>query len=270
MMRSLSLGHALFAAAFIGVGILCLASGGFTSIWQGVPRALPSREALVYVGGAISLACGGGLFFKPTAALAARVLFAALLVWMLAFKVPLIFKAPLEEGSYQSNGENAVWVAGAWVLYTWLASAWEKERLGFIAGDLGLGLARIFYALALIAFGFSHFVYLDLTAPLVPSYLPWHVGWAYFTGGAYIAAGVGIVTGVLARLAAALATAQMGGFLLLIWVPLVASGQANEFRFGEFVATCVLTAAAWVITDSYRGADWFSRTPPMAHARGRD
>jgi hypothetical protein len=142
------------------------------------------------------------------------------------------------------------------VLYTQLASDGEKQRFGFVAGDRGLRLARILYALALIAFGFSHFVYLDLTAPLVPAYLPWHVGWAYFTGGAYIAAAVAILTGVCARLAAALTTAQMGGFLLLIWVPLVVAGHASEFRFGEFVATSVLTAAAWVITDSYRDAPW--------------
>lgn len=260
-MRILSPGHVLFAVAFIGVGILCFVTGGFTSVWQGAPRSLPHREILAYVCGLVSLAGGLGLVFKPTAAFAARLMFAFLFIWMLAFKAPFIFKAPLEEGSYQSNGENAVMVAGAWVLYIWLASEWEKRNLGLLAGDLGLRLARVFFALALIAFGFSHFVYLNMTAPLVPDWLPWHVGWAYFTGGAYIAAGVAVLTGVLARLAAALSTVQMGSFLLLIWIPLVASGQANEFRFGEFVATCVLTAAAWVVTDSYRDAPWLLGRP---------
>jgi uncharacterized membrane protein len=255
-MRILSIGHALMALTLVGVGLLCVATGGFTSVWQGAPKSLPHREVLALICGLVSLLCGAGLLFKPVAAGAARVLFAYSSLWMLIFKIPLIFKAPLEEGSYQTNGENAVYVAGAWVLYTWFAGDGEKQRLGFIAGDLGLRLARILYALALIAFGFSHFVYLDLTAPLVPAYLPWHVGWAYFTGGAYIAAAVAILTGVCARLAAALTTAQMGGFLLLIWVPLVASGRASEFRFGEFVATAVLTAAAWVVTDSYRNAPW--------------
>jgi uncharacterized membrane protein len=255
-MRILSPGQAAFAAAMIFVGVLCLATGGFTSVWQGVPKSLPGREILAYLCGAVSIAGGVGLFFKASAAASARLLFGSLLAWMLAFKVPFIFKTPLEEGAYQSAGENAVWVAGAWVLYIWTASAWETRNLGLLAGDRAMARARALYALALIAFGFSHFAYVELTTPLVPAYLPWRESWAYITGGAYLAAGLAILFNILPRLAAALATAQMAGFLLLIWVPLVASGQANEFRFGEFVATCVLTAAAWVITDSYRETPW--------------
>jgi uncharacterized membrane protein len=226
---------------------------------------LAGREILIYACAIVSLAGGLGLVFKPTAGIAARALLAYLLVWMLAFKVPFIFHGPLEEGSYQTNGENAVIVAGAWVLYTWFASDWEKQRLSVIAGDTGLHFARILYGLAMIAFGFSHFFYLNLTAPIVPAWLPWNgVGWAYFTGGAYLAAGLAVLTGVLARPGAALSTLQMGLFTLLIWVPLVASGQANEFRFGEFVMSCVLTAAAWVVTDSYRGVSWFALRPAQS------
>jgi len=255
-MRVLSIGQLVFALSLIGVGVLCFITRDFTSVWQGAPKSLPSREILAYACGFVSLAGGMGLIVKPTAAWASRMVFGSTLLWMLAFKAPLIFQTPLEEGVYQSNGENAVYVAAAWVLYTWLAGPWEKERLGFIAGELGLRLARCLYGLALIAFGLSHFVYLNLTVPLVPAYLPWRLGWAYFTGAAYLAAGLAILTGVSARLAAALAAAQMGGFLLLIWLPTVVSGHADRFRFGEFVATCVLTAGAWVISDSYRGAPW--------------
>src|SRR5262249_15245498 len=104
----------------------------------------------------------------------------------------------------------------------------------------------------------------NLTTPLVPAYLPWHDSWAYITGAAYVAAGLAMLFDIVPRLAAALSTAQMGGFLLLIWIPLVASGQANEFRFGEFVATCLLTAAGWVVPDSYRDEPSLMRTKRSA------
>jgi len=257
-MRIASLGHAIFAVAMIGLGVLGFIKGDFEGVWGGAPAHLPGRELLPFLCASVSLTCGLGLFFERTAALAARVLVGYLLIWLLLVKGRFVLIAPLEEGSYQSAGETAVILAGAWVLLAWFAGEWDKRHLAFATGDSGVRIARVLYGLALIAFGFSHFVYLNLTAPLVPAWLPWPVGWAYFTGGAYLAAGAAVLTGVLARLAAALSTLQMGLFAVLIWIPLVASGRIGAFQWGEFVVTCVLTAGAWVLTDSYRGAPWLA------------
>jgi uncharacterized membrane protein YphA (DoxX/SURF4 family) len=195
-------------------------------------------------------------------------LFVYLALWMLLFKVPFIFRAPLEEVSYQSNGENAVWVAAAWVLAIWFSSEADKARFGFILGDAGLRLARILYGLALIAFGFSHFFYANMTTPLVPAYLPFHESWAYITGGAYLAAGVAIIVGVFARLAAVLVALQIALITILVWAPTVAAGNIDAGHWQETVVSCVITAGAWVIVDSYRDAPWLMRredgSPPSS------
>ena len=267
-MRIASLGHLVFAVAMIGLGMLGFVRGDFEGVWNGVPEHLAAREILPYLCASVALACGLGLLFQRTAALAARVLLLYLLAWLILVKGRFLVIAPLEEGSYQSAGENAVIVAGAWVLYAWFAGEWDRRRLAFAAGDNGVRIARVFYGLAMIAFGFSHFVYLNMTAPLVPHWLPGTpVGWAYFTGGAYLAAGAAVLTGMLARLGAALSTAQMGSFTLLIWIPLVAAGDIGAFQWGEFVASCVLAASGWVITDSYREASWFALAGRSRQAR---
>jgi uncharacterized membrane protein len=253
-MRTTSVGHVAFAATLIVFGILGLTHGDFAAIWQDAPKDVPLRHALAYLCAAVSLGTGIGLLIRRTCAGAARVLLAFLLLWMLLVKGRYIVLAPTTEGSYQSWGETAVLVAGAWALYVRFATAWDERRLAFATGDSGLRIARILYALALIAFGLSHFVYLQLTAPLVPSWLPWHDGWAYFTGATYLAAGAALLVGVCMGLAAMLSALQMGLFTLLVWMPIAVSGQMTPSQWSELGVSWALTAAGWVLAESIRSA----------------
>lgn len=256
--RIASAGHALFAAAMIWLGAMGLSKGAFVQVWQPVPKWVPAREALAYLCAFISLACGIGLLWQRTAAVAARVVFASLMVWLLALRLPnLFFETPVVLVAW-TFGSTAVMMAAAWVLYIWFAGDRDRQRLGRFADDTGMRIARALYGLSLVPFGLAHFMYLDATTVLIPRWLPWHVAWAHFTGAAFIAAGLAVTVGVFARLAAALSTLQLGLFGLIVWVPRVLAGTVNDFQWGEFVVTCALTAGAWVVTDSYRGVPWLA------------
>ena len=254
-MRIASAGHGVFALTMIGVGILGLIKGDFTSVWQPASRVVPASHALVYLCAFISVACGVALLWERAATFAARVLLAYLLLWLLVFGVPGLVHG-ITVDVYWSLSKTGVLVAAAWVLYAWFAADWDRQRVSFATGDNGLRIARAIYGVAIIPFGIAHFQYLKHTAAMVPGWLPAHVAWADFTGAAFIAAGIAILTGICAQLAAALSALQMGMFLLLVWVPAMATRSLSRFEWGEVLVTWVLTAAGWVVADSYRGMPW--------------
>ena len=257
-MRIASLGHAVFAATMIALGILGLIKGDFTPIWSRVPKGVPAREVLAYLCAFISLASGIGLLWQRTAAVAARVLLAYLLLWLLLFRVPDIFLAPTATVTWRACGETAVMVAAAWVLYAWFATDWDREHLGFATGDNGLRIARV-----LLRPGLD---------PLRRS--PFHLCQRDRRGGAWLAA-MARGLGVFHRLY--LHRGGRGGahrcrmhgwqprsrrcrsglFTLLVWVPSWRQAP-SAFQWSEFVDSWALTAGAWVVADSYCGMPWLA------------
>lgn len=255
-MRIASAGHAVFAATMIDVGILGLIKSAL-NVWQPEPKWVPASEVLAYMCAFIPVACGIGLLWPRKAALAARVLLAYLLLWLLVFRVPGLLHG-LTVDVYWSLCQTMVLLAAAWVLYAWFAADWDRQRFSFATGDKGLRIARALYGVAIIPFGLAHFQYVAHTRSMVPSWLPAHVAWVYFTGAAFVVAGLAILIGVCARLAAAFSALQMGLFLMLVWVPAVATRSLNTFQWGEVLVTWMLTAAGWVVADSYRGTPWLA------------
>ena len=232
----------VLAATMIAIGVIGLIAGGFAPIWRPVPETAPARDLLAYLSTFVSLTCGAGLLFRRTSATAALVLFVFLLAWTALFKFPFIIRDPLEEVSYQSNGENAVLIAAAWVLYAELAA---NRR--FLASDVGRRFAYLLYGLGLIAFGLSHYFYLELTAPLVPAWLPGPVFWAYATGAIYTACGLALVVGIALQLAGLGAALNITLITVLVWGPMLLTGDLSAMHWQETVVSWALTAASWVL-----------------------
>ncbi|MDE2182303.1 MAG: DoxX family membrane protein [Alphaproteobacteria bacterium] len=250
------LGRILFAASFAALGALLVAVDDFALAWPPLLKGIVRHDALVTLAGAILLAGGLGLLVPRTARPSALLLTAALSLRELVLQVPVVVAHPLFELAWYSVSENLTFVAGAWTIFSLL------PRDGGLAGNVRLG--QVLFALAMPAIGLSHMFYVNLTAPLIPGWLPFHVPLAYVTGAAHIAAGAGILLGVLPRLAATLEAVMVSLFTLLVWVPAVIAAPASRANWAEICTSAAVTGAAWAVAESLRGTPW-GRLPSLRH-----
>jgi uncharacterized membrane protein len=240
------LGRIILGVAFAILGALFLGFHDFALTW--IPKIIPWRDAPATVVGVVLAAGGIGLLIRRAAAPSALVLAALLLVRFL-FLMRFVVAEPLVEGHYEEAGEALAQMAGAWTIFAMLTRD-RASRFG------GVRTGQILFGLALLPFGLSHFFYLNMTAPLIPSWIPFHVPLSYLTGAAHFAAGVAILIWVLPRPAAMLEAVMVSLFTLIIWVPAMIAAPMSRSNWSEIVSSAAISGAAWAVAGSFGGRSW--------------
>lgn len=118
---------------------------------------------------------------------------------------------------------GAVFAIGLAVVF--LSGDWHKAR----AFDKLILLGPLFYAMPLAAFGTEHFTLAKGIASIVPSWIPWHLFWAYFVGTCFLLATLSLVTRVQSRLSASLLALAFFLFVILMDVPAWLRDPGNRF-----------------------------------------
>jgi len=247
----------LFAIGMIAMGALSVISGDFAYDWQPVPK-FAGREAVAILCGLFMIACSAALLVRSTTAIAARLMLPFLLAW-LALKVPALFVAPQIEGVWLNFGEIGTVFAGGLVLFAQLSGLEGRALFAPFTGRRGVRAAQIMFGLSVIPIGLAHIVYSGITAGMVPSWLPFHLGLAYLTGVAQMICGAAILLGVLPRLAALGEAAMCALFAFLVWGPdtwfaavpkFPNMPDAHRFPLTAFLITWIVGSAALLIASS--------------------
>jgi uncharacterized membrane protein len=238
-----------FAIGMVGLGVLALIYGDFALVWQPVAAWVPGRTVLAYLSGIIMLFGGVGLLFDATVKWSVRLLFPYLIVWAL-LKVPALVVAPQIEGVWLGFGELAVLLAGGWTLFAVLGGVREGSVLRFAAGERGVRIARIFFAVWVFPIGLAHIMYVKETAALVPAWLGFQRGWAYVTGFGQIACSLGVLFSVFPRVAAAAEAGMISLFALLVWFPAILAAPKTRLPWTAFFISWAIAAGAWVVAQN--------------------
>ena len=207
----LKVGRFCFAISIAFFGLQYLLYGRLVGGLPPVPPWTPGGRGLAYLIGVALIATGlsiATLWHARLSATSLGVLFLLCVVFLHALRAAEV----LHDGIARTRAFEPLALSG--VAFA-LAAILPLQR-GYLGSPIGVNrlitLARILFALCIVIFGVQHFMYAPFIAFLVPSWIPGHLFWAYFTGGAFIAAGLSIATKIFAALAATLL-----GIMFLLW-----------------------------------------------------
>ena len=241
---TIALGWRVYGLGVMALGLTCLAFGDFNP-GQPVPKDFPARTILAFAAGAFMVAAGAAIQWRRTTAWSAAALTAYYTLFVLILmNGPLLLAHYAQYGTYESIAMQTAIAAGGLIVYATTANINETlaARLTRV-GQLAIGACALVW-------GGAHFIYMNLTAPLVPKWLPpTQEFWGYATGIGFVAAGVAILTRIQARLAAILLTVMIAAFGLLA-NGLALLADPSRWNWTESALNLALIGVAWVVADS--------------------
>jgi uncharacterized membrane protein len=252
--------HLALALGVAGLGVSCLVYGEFVPQWRPVPPWFPWRHGFAYASGAVLLAGGVGLLVPRLASRAALALTAYNVIWFVAEAqrgaASGLTSVTRWLGFFEGVAEALAAAVGCFTLCALLVADGAPPRLAFLRSRRSMRAAQVLFGVSCIAFGLSHFAYADFTAGMIPRGLPARTGLAYLTGVCHIAAGLALITTVLARLAATLEALMLGVFVLVVHLPSFASSPrwapSRQIQWTELCLALVIAGCAGVVARSVR------------------
>src|SRR5471030_388292 len=159
---TMAFGWRAYGLGVMALGTLCLVWGTFDP-GQPVPKNFSARTALAYAAAAFMVVAGAAVEWHRTAACGAAALtayYALIVVILMNGRVVLAHYA--EFGAYSSVAEQVAITAGGLIVYA--ANARIDPALAARLTRIG----QLSFGVCALLFGGAHFVYMSMTAPLVP------------------------------------------------------------------------------------------------------
>lgn len=203
-------------------------------IWQMEPPVKFAR-ADFFVGfiAGVLIAGGVAILFARSSRVGAAALALVYAVFALAW-LPLWIQKPLVFDDLGNAFEPFAMLCGALILY-----GRQTARIGYYG-----------FAVSVISFAVYQAVHMDVTASLVPKWIPpGQMFWAAATTIAFGLAAIALLTGRAALLAARLTTIMLAAFGLLVWVPATVAKPHSVGNWAELGLTFGICAAAWIAAD---------------------
>ena len=109
------------------------------------------------------------------------------------------------------------------------------------------GLSNLCFALPLAVFGAEHLSAAEFIQQGVPSYVPWHLFWAYFVGFALLAASLSIATKIQVRWSGLLFGIMMFLFVAMMDIPGALAKPGDRFGWTLLLRELAFGGGGWIL-----------------------
>jgi uncharacterized membrane protein len=227
MGKIITTGQFLFGIAIAAFGVEDLICARLGLTIPGVPW-FPGNPFLAYLTGIVLLAAGASIAANVRARLTATLLGILFLLYVLLLEAAQVVAQPMSVGIRTVFFETLAISSSALTLAGTLPTGGAFGRWDRVLRKL-IQSGPYLFAASSVVFGIDHFLILGVIASLVPSWMHAGMFWAYFTGAAFIAAGISIAAKRMDQWAAALlGTMFLLWFLLLHFPRVVIALRAHD------------------------------------------
>jgi len=133
-------------------------------------------------------------------------------------------------GAFLGISRTVISMCGAGVLLFLIALWAAKSDIGLASGlNKIVALSNLCVAVPLAVFGALHLSGVEFVLPLVPSYMPWRLFWAYLVGFALLSASLSIATKIQVRWSGILFGIMIFLFVAMLDIPGVFASPRDRF-----------------------------------------
>jgi len=253
-----TLGRFSLAIPMVAFGVQHLFYLDFvTRVFPKAPAWVPGHSFLACVFGAMLVAGGGAMMIERAARLAALLLGAVILGSFTLLYLPSLITTPPNGGLWTKAGKALALSGGSFLLAGSLPTKLDSPATALATAvkklEKFIPLGRFFLAAFLILCGIEHFIYSEIVAKMVPSWIPGGLFWTYFAGVALIAGGAGISVSLTSRLAGALTGLMIFLWVVIVHIPRAAADLRDSNETTAVFEALAFSGAAFLVTAAPKG-----------------
>jgi uncharacterized membrane protein len=182
-----------------------------------------------YISGTMLILAGACIVFEKKIMPVSILLGSVLLLIFCFYYIPYEFMASanyMHFGEWENAAKELALSSGAFVIAGCFSKKNENPLIRFLTKLIPFG--AIFFSITIISFGIDHFLYAKEASGYIPSWVPNHIFWMYFTGSALIGSGIAIILKVKRGLFATLLGTMIFIWFIILHVPRVISSPSAD------------------------------------------